>query len=204
LFTAYVGIRSSSLSWGVFFPPPLLQAFLLLVAGCVPQPLPSPAGLLWGISPPPHLRSSGCPTLFATCLFCCYCLLLRFFFLFSLGGGQTVQGAMLIWPRVVCGSTECHLADLVSASSQAIWELLSGGPEALLVSPFNVKWRCSAQAGGVEESKFCLFWVVFPLRCISSISPRFYFRRHTFCFLPLAAILESPVLFFFLDMVLLW
>jgi hypothetical protein len=30
-----------------------------------------------------------------------------------------------------------------------------------LVSPFNVKWRCYAQAGGVEESKFCLFLVVF-------------------------------------------
>jgi hypothetical protein len=64
---------------------------------------------------------------------------------------------------------------------------------ALLVSPFNVKWECHAQAGGVEESKFCLFSVVFPVRCISSVSPRFYFRRHTFCFLPLAAILESPV-----------
>jgi hypothetical protein len=25
--------------------------------------------------------------------------------LFSLGGGQSVQGAVLIWPRVVCGST---------------------------------------------------------------------------------------------------
>jgi hypothetical protein len=61
---------------------------------------------------------------------------------------------------------------------------------ALLVSPFNVKWRCYAQAGGVEESKFCLFSVVFPVRCISSISPRFYFRKHAFCFLPLATILE--------------
>jgi hypothetical protein len=46
------------------------------------------------------------------------------------------------------------------------------------------------QAGGVEKSKFCLFLVVFPVQCISSISPRFYFRRHAFCFLPLAAILE--------------
>jgi hypothetical protein len=34
--------------------------------------------------------------------------------------------------------------------------------------------------------------VVFPVRCISSISPRFYFRRHAFCFHPLATILESP------------
>jgi hypothetical protein len=63
---------------------------------------------------------------------------------------------------------------------------------ALLVSPFNMKWRFYAEAGGVEESKFCLFSVAFPVRYISSVSPRFYFRRHTFCFLPLAAILESP------------
>jgi hypothetical protein len=42
----------------------------------------------------------------------------------------------------------------------------------------------------VEESKFCLFSVVLPARCISSISPRFHYRRQAFCFLPLAAILE--------------
>jgi hypothetical protein len=77
-------------------------------------------------------------------------------------------------------------------SSQAIWALPSGGGMGvLLVSQFNVKWRCYAQAGGVEESKFCLFSVVFHVRCISSISPRFYFRKHAFCFLPLATILES-------------
>jgi hypothetical protein len=71
------------------------------------------------------------------------------------------------------------------------WALASGGSVgALLVSPFNVKWRCYAQAGDVEDSKFCLFWVVFPVMCISSISPRFYFRRHAFCFLPLVTILE--------------
>jgi hypothetical protein len=32
-------------SCGVFLPPPLLQAFLLLVAGCVPLLLPSLSGL---------------------------------------------------------------------------------------------------------------------------------------------------------------
>jgi hypothetical protein len=62
---------------------------------------------------------------------------------------------------------------------------------ALLVSPFNLEWECYVWAGGVEESKFCLFLVVFPVRYISSISPRFYFREHTFCFLPLVTILES-------------
>jgi hypothetical protein len=73
-----------------------------------------------------------------------------------------------------------------------------GGVGALLVSPFDVKWRFYAQAGGVEGSKFCLFSVVFPESCISSISPRFYFRRHAFCFLPLVTILEFPLLYLFI------
>jgi long-subunit acyl-CoA synthetase (AMP-forming) len=42
----------------------------------------------------------------------------------------------------------------------------------------------------VEASKFCLFSVVLPAMCVSSISPRFHYRRHAFCFLPLATILE--------------
>jgi hypothetical protein len=60
-----------------------------------------------------------------------------------------------------------------------------------------MKWRYYALAGGVEESQFCLFSVVLPVMCISSISPRFYFRRHAFCFLPLATILEFCVIGFF-------
>jgi hypothetical protein len=45
---------------------------------------------------------------------------------------------------------------------------------ALLVSLFNMVWGCYAQAGGVEVLEFYLFLVVFPVRCIFSISPRFY------------------------------
>jgi hypothetical protein len=48
------------------------------------------------------------------------------------------------------------------------------------------------QAGSMEGSKFCLFLVALPARCVSSISPRFHFRTHTFCFLLLATILETP------------
>jgi hypothetical protein len=45
----------------------------------------------------------------------------------------------------------------------------------------------------VEESKLCLFSVIMPAKCVSSISPRFHYRRLAFCFLPLAAFLEfSP------------
>jgi hypothetical protein len=62
---------------------------------------------------------------------------------------------------------------------------------ALLVSPFNMKWRFSAPAGDVEGSKLCLFSVIMPAKCVSSVSPRFHYRRVAFCFLPLAAILES-------------
>jgi hypothetical protein len=90
---------------------------------------------------------------------------------------------MLLWPRLVCGST----AKVTwSTSSQAIW-----APAALLVSPFNVKWRFSAPAGGVEGSKLCPFSVIMPAKCVSGVSPRFHYRRLAFCFLPLAAILES-------------
>jgi hypothetical protein len=61
--------------------------------------------------PSPTLGHSGRPALFAMCLFCCYCLL--FSFSFFLGGSRSVQGAMLIWPRVVCGSSTYSLAHLV-------------------------------------------------------------------------------------------
>jgi hypothetical protein len=75
-----------------------------------------------------------------------------------------------------------------------VWVLASGGTGALLVSPFNVEWECYAWAGGVEESMFCFFSVVFPVRCISSISTRFYFRKNTFCFLPLVIIFKTQLL----------
>jgi hypothetical protein len=52
--------------------------------------------------PSPLLWHASCPPSLLRVFFCC-CLLFSFFSLFSLGGGQSVQGAMLIWPRVVCG-----------------------------------------------------------------------------------------------------
>jgi hypothetical protein len=46
----------------------------------------------------------------------------------------------------------------------------------------------------VEGSKFCLFLVTLPAKCVSSISPRFHYKRLAFCFLPLATILESSLI----------
>jgi hypothetical protein len=51
---------------------------------------------------------------------------------------------------------------------------------AFLASLFNMEWECYVWAGGVAVSEFCLLLVVFPAKCISSISPRFYFRKHAF------------------------
>jgi hypothetical protein len=88
LFTAHMGSGSSPLFCGVFLPVPLSQAFLLLVAGRAPRPTPDGDSWAWpGLfiyssrkdSFPPSLRS-GCPTLFPTCLYCSYCLLLSFSF----------------------------------------------------------------------------------------------------------------------------
>jgi hypothetical protein len=136
-----------------------------------------------------NLQHSGLPTLFPTCLYCSYCLLLSFSFF---------PGWRLVCPGGYAALAQAYLweyrdtAKLTwSASSQAVWALATGGPGALLVSPFNVKWRFSVPAGGVEGSKLCLFSVIMPAKCVSSVSPRFHHRRLAFCFLPLAAILES-------------
>jgi hypothetical protein len=157
LFTVHVESGSSRLSCGIFLPPPLLQAFPLLIAGHVPLLLPSPAGLFiyssrgkWVFPPllcsfPPtatftSFPAPGCWACAAAPAFSsqlvrispspssalrvsrplCYVsfllllLIIQVFFLFFyLGRGWSVQGAMLIWPRIVCGSTTYHLAHLV-------------------------------------------------------------------------------------------
>jgi hypothetical protein len=119
LFTVHMGSDSFPLSCGVFLPLPLLQAFPLLFAGCVLPLLPSLAWLVYlqfceGFPSPPLVFRVPHPPCYVS--FCC--LLFSLFF-FSLGGGWSVQGSMLIWPRVVCGSTTCCLAHLVVCFSQA-------------------------------------------------------------------------------------
>jgi hypothetical protein len=190
LFTAHVGGGSSPLSCGVFLPLPL-QAFPLLIAGLPPSPA-RPGLFIYSSgrdSPPPLLGAQGTlPSLQRV-----FIVLIAYYSvsLSPLGGGRSAQGTMLIWPRVVCGSTMYRLTHLVICIFLSHLDADDWRTGALLVSPFNVKWRFSAQAGGVEGSKFCLFSVALPARCVSRISPRFHFRRHAFCFLPLAAILES-------------
>jgi hypothetical protein len=172
LFTAHVGSGSSPLSCGVFLPLPLSQAFPLLVAGHEPLLLQEPlwpARLIYLQSqegfPSPNLWRSVHPTLFPSCLYCSYCLLVSFSFFpwveVGLSRGLCCSGPGCLWEY--CGTAKLTL----STSSQAIWVWAAGGLGALLIFPFTVKWRCSALAGGVEGSKFCLFSVV----CLQGVSP---------------------------------
>jgi hypothetical protein len=208
-----VGSGFSPLSCGVFLPLSFSQAFLLLVAGHAPLLLPSPARPDLFIyssgrdSPLSPLGVLGTPP----SLLCVFIVLIAYFSvsLFFPGcrsvcpGGYADLSQGCLWVYCVLLSSPC--GPCLPKPSGCRHLAVAWG--ALLVSPFNVNWRCSAQAGDVEGSKFCLFSVVLSARCISSVSPRFYFRRHAFCFLPVAAILESsqcgfkvnyfPLLFFF-------
>jgi hypothetical protein len=117
-------MRSSPLPLcGTFHTTAAVISFpLSKVAGQVWPLLPSLASLfIYSLPeglPLPHSLGLGHPALFAMCLFffCCLFIIQFVFFslyFFPLGGSLSVQGAVLIWPRVVCGSTLCHLAHLV-------------------------------------------------------------------------------------------
>jgi hypothetical protein len=136
LFTGHMGGGSSPLSCGVFLPLPLSQAFPLMVAGLESPLPPSQArpGLFiyssrWD-SPTPLFSAQGT----SPSLLCVFIVVIAYYSvsLFSLGGGLSVQGALLIWPRVVCGSTTYHLAHLVhvfpSHLSAGIWRQPRGPP----------------------------------------------------------------------------
>jgi hypothetical protein len=191
-----VGGGSSLLSCGVFLPLPLSQAFPLLVTGCTP-PAPSRGSLarlaclftVPGRIPFPQSSafSASHPLSRVSLLF--LFLITQFLFFPQVEVGLS-RGLCCSGPGLSVGVP--HTAKLTwSVSSQAIWAPVTGSPRAFLVSPFNMKWRFSAPAGGVEGSKLCLFSVIMPAKCVFSVSPRFHYRRLAFCFLPLAAILES-------------
>jgi hypothetical protein len=135
LFTAHMGSGSSPVSCGVFLPVPLLQAFPLLIAGCMPLVLTEPLCQAWLV----YLQFQEgfpSPTFSAQCtppsLQRVFIVPIAYYSVshFSPCGGRSVQGAMLIWPRVVCGSTMYLLAHLVHVFTRRLgaddWQ--PGGP----------------------------------------------------------------------------
>jgi hypothetical protein len=157
LFTAHMGGGSSPLSCGVFLPPPLSQAILLLVAGRAPVSAgasPARPGLFiyssGKDSPLPLFRAQGSPPSLPRV----FVVLIAYYSvsLFSPSGDWSFQVAMLIWPRDVCGSTAYHLAHLVcifpSHLSAGDWQ--PRGPPGFSVQRevemLCAWWRC----GGVK------------------------------------------------------
>jgi hypothetical protein len=69
-------------------------------------------------------------------------IIIQFCFVFLWSMGQSVQGAILAYPRGSCGNTACRLfAHLLVCVCQAGLEQASGGVGALLFSQCNVAWR---------------------------------------------------------------
>jgi hypothetical protein len=138
LSQAGVFIYSSHGKWAFppllwsFPPTTLIQAFLLLVAGCVPLLLPSPASLFIYISlrdcSSPPLQHSGHLALFAVCLFCFYCLLFSFFFFFP-GWGSVCPGGYADLAQSCLWEYHMLLSSPFGLCPQAVWALASGAWE---------------------------------------------------------------------------
>jgi hypothetical protein len=157
------------LSCGVLVPPPLLQAFLLLIAGCVPPLLPSPAWLVRDFPFPPFSTQGDPPSLL--CVF--FVVVYYSVSLFSLGGGRSVQEAMLIWPRIVCGSTACRLAHLVvciflSHLVAAVWWRCGSPPLFLVLECFIYHSIYSLECFLVSVPSVTFMTVILP--CVFIIS----------------------------------
>jgi hypothetical protein len=149
LFTVHVGSGSSLLS----------QASPLLVAGCAPRSRQSLSGRpgLFIYSPgkdslPPIFSAQGAPPSFQRVL----TVLIAYYSvsLFFQGGGQSVQGAMLLWPRLVCGGIAVPQSSPGPRLPMPYGHRPLAAPGAHLVFSFNMKWRFSAPAGDVEGQSY--------------------------------------------------
>jgi hypothetical protein len=161
----------------------------------------APAFSRWNVVmdfPSPALRHSGYPALFATCLFLLLLLIIQFFILFSLGGSSVCPGGYAdlaqgcLWEYHVLLSSPCGLC--LPKPSGCCHLAVAWKPSWFL----HLTWSGDAmhQLEVWRSQSFASFQWFFPVRCISNVSPRFYFRRHAFCFLPLAVTLKSSKLIF--------
>jgi hypothetical protein len=120
LFTAHMGSGSSPLSCGVFLPPPLSQAFPLMVAGCTPRLRRSLSGQAWlvylqfqeGFPSPSLVLSVPHPFCYVSLLF--LLLITQFLFFPRVGsvcpGGYTVLAQGCLWEYHLLLSSPClHL-----------------------------------------------------------------------------------------------
>jgi hypothetical protein len=136
-FSSHCHVYKISSSW---LPGMCHRSCLLQLACCEGFPLP------------PFSTQGTPPSLL--CVFFAVIAYYCFFLIFSMGGVRSVQGAMLIWPRVVCGSTICCLAPPVvcifpSGLDVAVW-WGHGSPPGFSIE-HGVEMLCTAwECGGVK------------------------------------------------------
>jgi hypothetical protein len=141
--------------------------------------------------PLPHSPELRVPALFATCPFFSSCLFnIQFgFFFFSFFPEQ----------RSVCPGGYADLSQGVPCATYLLtwwspkqirsWHLAAREPFWFL----HLTWCGDAMHAGWGCGGVGVLPLLggFSARCTSNISPRVYFRKDAFCFLPLVAILES-------------
>jgi hypothetical protein len=119
-------------------------------------------------APPPFFSVLRAPRPLCCMSFLVPFLLFRFFFFFLWGGGQSVQGAMLVYTWGSCVNTMCHLfAYLLVCVSQAGLDPVSGSTGFLLFSQCNMAWRSFVWVGGsgvrvlllLCDCFFCQMWL---------------------------------------------
>jgi hypothetical protein len=100
--------------------------------------------------------------------------------LFFQGRGQSVQGAMVVYPRGSCGNTVCHLfPHLLVCISQAGLEPASGSTGALLFSQCNVPWKRFVWGWGFSVWSFDSSWWFFLPRVPPASQQNFGFMELT-------------------------
>jgi hypothetical protein len=129
-----------------------------------------------------------------------------FFFFFLLGsGGQSVQEAMLVYPR--CGWENsvmlgAHLLVCWMSPKQVWSRCLAAG--VLLFSQCDMAWRIFPWARGSGCWSFDSPWCFISTKYSSSVSARFWSHgAHAVCFCALIAILDLPRLYLYNSLMLL-
>jgi hypothetical protein len=118
--------------------------------------------------PSPPLQCSVCPTLFAMCVYCSYCLLLSFSYF--PGGGQSVQGVMLflaqgcLWKYRILLSSPCPRLPKPSGRRQ----LAARGPSWFLHLTWNGDSLCRLEEW--RGQSFASSWWF----CLQGVCPAFF------------------------------
>jgi hypothetical protein len=161
---------------------PAFPAICLLIVPVEISSLPFSPSLV-------HFQHFWPPHLCASFQFIVYCSIF-----FCRVGGQSAQGAMLVYPRHDWGYLVLSCL-AYQMSPKQVWSQSLAAAVAHLFSQYNVVWRCFVQARSSGCWSFDSPWCFNPAKCGSSISARFLIHgAHAVCFCTLVAILDPPQL----------